>query len=46
MTIRENYVKAIFHQNPEWVSAMDEAVLRVRPPVCERPFQPGKDIFG
>jgi len=46
MTIKENYLKAIFHQNPEWVPSVDEAVRTVMPPVCERPSLPGKDIFG
>ena len=46
LTRKENYLKAIFNQNPEWVPYNAEAVITVLPPVCERPALPGKDIFG
>lgn len=46
MTKKENYLKAIFNQNPEWVPYDSEAVVTVLPPVCERPAFAGKDIFG
>jgi len=46
MTIKENYIKAIFHNNPEWVPYQNEAVITVKPPICERPAEPGLDAFG
>lgn len=46
MTRKENYLKALFNQNPQWVPYVDEAVITVMPPVCERPGLPGKDAFG
>jgi len=46
MTIKENYLAAIFHQSPEWVPRTGEAIITVGSPVCEHPSAPGKDIFG
>ena len=46
MTIKENYLNAIYRRNPEWVPFSDEALQIVFPPICERPAQAGKDIFG
>jgi len=46
MTRKENYLNAIFNRNPRWVPAVNEAVITVRPPICERPALPGKDVFG
>ena len=46
MNIKENFIKAIFRQNPEWVPQCDEAVFTIKPPICERPDEAGKDVFG
>jgi len=46
MTQKENYLRALKRENPEWVPYMDEAVRTVMPPVCERPAIAGKDAFG
>ena len=46
MNIKENYLRAIKRQNPQWVPIVDEAVITVRPPICERPNSAGKDVFG
>ena len=46
ITAKENYLRTIFHQNPEWVPFMNEAVITVLPPICERPAESGFDVFG
>ncbi len=46
MTAKENFLKAIYNQKPEWVPIDDEAVKTVFSPIIERPELPGKDIFG
>jgi uroporphyrinogen-III decarboxylase len=46
MNIKENYLRAIKRQNPQWVPRAGEAVITVRPPICERPKTAGKDVFG
>ncbi|MBR2461432.1 MAG: hypothetical protein IKB34_09415 [Clostridia bacterium] len=46
MTKKENYLRAIKRQNPQWVPKEGEAVRTVRPPICERPALAGKDAFG
>ena len=37
ITKKENYLRAIYNRNPEWVPENGEAVKVIRPPVCERP---------
>ena len=46
MTQKENYIRALKRLGPEWVPYADEAVVTVRPPVCERPSAAGPDAFG
>lgn len=46
MTKKENYLRAIFRKNPEWVPYLDEAIQYAYPPICERPDRAGKDDFG
>ncbi|MBR2950304.1 MAG: hypothetical protein IKC46_10620 [Lachnospiraceae bacterium] len=46
MTRKENYIRALYNRNPQWVPYVDEAVITVLPPVCERPGLAGKDAFG
>jgi len=46
MTRKENYLRALKRQKPQWVPNADEAVVTVLPPVCERPPKAGKDAFG
>ena len=40
---RENYLRAIRNECPEWVPAAGEAVVVIKPPVCERPKVAAKD---
>ncbi len=46
MTKKNNLLKVINHNNPEWVPYGLESVEWVFPPVAERPALPGKDDFG
>ena len=46
MTKKENFLKAIRRQNPEWVPYGYENVKLVYPPVIERPAGKGIDDFG
>ena len=46
MNARENYLRAIRHDDPEWIPYEYEAVSIVTPPVCERPEHAGPDDFG
>ena len=46
MNQRENTLRAIFRQSPQWVPTSTEAIVFIYPPVCERPSCAGKDIFG
>ena len=46
MTIKENYLRAIRNQSPDWVPKNGEAVKTIMPPICERPNSAGKDVFG
>ena len=46
MTAKENLLRAIFNRSPEWVPYNGDALITLRPPVCERPRLPGKDAFG
>lgn len=47
MTRKENFLRAIYRQDPEWVPyGLDDAVRMIYPPVCERPKNAGKDVFG
>ena len=46
MTPKENLLRAIRHEGPEWVPNKMEAVVRIGSPVIERPSQAGKDAFG
>jgi len=46
MTPRENLLRAIRHDSPEWVPNGYECVVEVRPPVVERPSEAGLDAFG
>lgn len=46
MTPKENLLRAIRHDHPEWVPNGMESVITIRLPVVERPAQAGKDAFG
>ncbi len=46
MTIKENYLRAIYRNNPEWVPYGNEAIKSVFNPICERPAEAGTDVFG
>jgi uroporphyrinogen-III decarboxylase len=47
MTARENFVRAIKRQSPEWVPfGMESPIVRIYPPVIERPQNAGNDSFG
>jgi len=46
MNKRENYMRAIRRDNPEWVPIEYEAIATVYPPVIERPDEEGLDAFG
>jgi len=46
LTKKENFLRAIRRQNPEWVPYGCENVTLVYPPVVERPAGKGKDDFG
>lgn len=46
MTPKENTLRAIHRDHPQWVPNGLEATLTLRPPIVERPKQAGKDAFG
>lgn len=46
MTRKENLLRVIQHNNPEWVPNGMESVVTIRSPVVERPNKAGKDAFG
>lgn len=46
MQARENTWRAITRQAPAWVPNGKEAIVRIMPPVVERPTSEGVDAFG
>lgn len=46
MQARENTWRAITRQAPAWVPRGNEAIVRIMPPVVERPDVAGVDAFG
>jgi len=46
MTPKENMLRVIEHNNPEWVPQGLESVVFLRPPLIERPVTPGFDCWG
>jgi hypothetical protein len=46
MTAKENLLRAIRHQNPEWVPNGMESLSLIGSPVVERPAEAGTDAFG
>ncbi len=46
MKAKENLLRAIHHDGPDWVPNRMEAVKVLGPPVCERPGAAGLDAFG
>ncbi len=46
ITPKENLMRAILRQNPEWVPYNLETVLWLYPPYIERPSRAGYDSFG
>lgn len=45
MSPKENLLRVIRHDNPQWVPNGMEAVITISPPVVERPAQAGFDAF-
>ena len=43
---KENLLRVIFHQNPEWVPYGLESTIWLYPPYIEQPSQAGYDSFG
>ena len=46
LTAKENLLRVIHHREPEWVPNGMESVVRIHPPVIERPSEAGCDAFG
>lgn len=46
MTPRDNKLRAIRRDHPQWVPTAEEARVRIKPPLAERPDQAGLDCFG
>lgn len=46
MTPKENLLRVIHHDNPEWVPDGMESEFWIGSPVVERPLRAGKDAFG
>lgn len=46
MTPKENILRAIRRDNPEWVPNRYEATIWFEPPIIERPYEAGFDPFG
>lgn len=46
MTAKENLLRVIRHDHPNWVPNGMESVVSIMAPVVERPAQAGRDAFG
>jgi hypothetical protein len=46
LTCKENMLRVVHHNHPQWVPNGMESVIRIHPPVIERPAQAGRDAFG
>jgi uroporphyrinogen-III decarboxylase len=46
LTPKQNLLRVIHHDRPHWVPNGMESVVRVCPPVSERPVEAGLDAFG
>ena len=46
VTQKENLLKAIHHNNPQWVPNGMESLIAIESPIAERPAQAGVDAFG
>lgn len=46
MDARENLLRVLHHDHPAWVPGEMESVVRLNPPVVERPTAAGRDAFG
>ncbi len=46
LTAKENLLRVIHHENPEWVPYGMESQIMIGPPVVERPGQAGLDSWG
>ena len=46
MKSKENLLRVIGHQSPEWVPNGMESQIMVGPPIVERPDSTAKDAFG
>jgi uroporphyrinogen decarboxylase len=46
LTPKDNFLRAVRRQSPEWVPYGMESVVTIRCPVVERPSTAGKDDFG
>ena len=46
MQPRENMLRAIRRDRPEWVPCGPEATWTIEPPILERPYSEGYDAFG
>ena len=46
LTPKQNLLRAIRHEDPEWVPKGLESVVSIFAPVVERPAAPGYDAFG
>jgi hypothetical protein len=46
MKAKENLLRAIRHDRPQWVPNRMEAVVTIGAPVVERPSRAGRDAFG
>ena len=46
MKAKENMLRTIRHDSPQWVPNGMEAIVTIGAPVVERPERAGKDAFG
>jgi uroporphyrinogen-III decarboxylase len=46
LTAKQNMLRVIHHDHPQWVPNGMESVVRIQPPVIERPSEAGLDAFG
>jgi uroporphyrinogen-III decarboxylase len=46
LTPKQNLLRVIHHDHPQWVPNGMESVILIHPPVVERPAQAGHDAFG